>query len=154
MEFDQIQNGDSGASVRAKLNGMAARAAPLHGTETLLFKLEGADLNSTADQTFDKVFDFTEFVPVRVMAMGASSAITTAQGGIYTAPSKGGSVIVLAMYAWGQLTSTSKVSYPTIANSGSAKFDTETIYLSLTTPMGSAATCDIYVLGFVRPQED
>lgn len=150
MDWLDISNGELGSSIRGKLNSLAKASAPLIGTETLLFALEGADLDTTADQVFTKIFDFDDYIPVRVIAVDASTPVSAATGGIYTEASKGGAAIVAASQAWSGLTSPSKVVYPAIPAAGMAKHSA-TPFLSLTTPMGAPATCNFYILGFVAP---
>lgn len=150
MAWSNITNGEDGLSVRNKLNNLAGSIAPKLGTETVLFQLVGADMNTTADQVFTKLFDFTDYVPIRIIVMDASVNLTGAVGGMYTAPAKGGVALVAASQAWGNLNTNAKVMYPAISAAGMAKLDA-TPYLSLSTPLGSAGTCNFYVMGFVKP---
>lgn len=118
----------------------------LLGTYTTLFRLIGADMNSIADQPFVQATKFTKFIPIMVVVTNASGPITTAAGGIYTAASKGGIALVSAAQAWTGLTSTTKAVLPSVTAAAQAIL-TGNLYLSLTTPMGSAATADFYVMG-------
>lgn len=150
MAFDPIENGESGSSVRAKINALGESAAPLAGTEMVLFKLDGADMNSTADQAFTKLGDFGDYIIFRVTALDASVSLSGAIGGIYTEPSKGGVQIVANSYAWGNLNNTEKYINATLAPSAMAKLS-ETPILSLTTPLGVDGACDILIIGMVKP---
>lgn len=125
--------------------GVSYPPAPL-GTYTTLFRLIGADMNSTGDQPFVKAFDFNRYIPILVLATNASTAILLATGGIYTGSAKSGSAIVAASQAWTGLNTTTKVVYPAVAAGGQSLL-TGNLYLSLTTAMGSAGACDIYIMG-------
>lgn len=120
--------------------------APVSGTYVTLFRLVGADMNSTADQAFTKMFEFSRFIPLQIIATNASTPILLSTGGIYTATAKGGIAVVAASQAWTGLTSTTKAVIPAISQAGLGLLTTN-LYLSLTTPMGSAATCDMSVMG-------
>lgn len=150
MSWVDIENGEGGESVREKLNNLGNGSAPIIGTYTRLFQLLGANMASTADQQFELVIPLLDYVPVMVMAMRASGAITSAVGGIYLGPNKTGIAMVAASQGWSGLNSTTKVLYPVIAAAGQAIHETPP-YLSLTTPMGSPGTCDIYILGVRNP---
>lgn len=150
MAWEDIENGENGETVRAKINALGRGAAPVPGTDTLLFQLKGANLNSTADQIFEKRAQFGDFVPTSIRAMNASTPISGAVGGIYTQSGKSGTSIINASQAWSGLTSTVKVIHPALVNAGMSVFNGD-LYLSLSTPMGSTATCDIYVIGFIVP---
>ena len=75
--------------------------------------------------------------------------MTTAQGGVYTAISKGGTAIVAAGQAYTSATTTSKIVPLTLATTDvqTASGGLATLYLSLTTVQGAAATCDVIVKG-------
>lgn len=150
MAWSNITNGEDGLSVRNKLNDLAGSIAPKGGTETTLFKIEGANMNTTADQVFTKLFAFTDYVPIRILAVNHATSLTGTIGGIYTSTAKGGIAVVAASQAWGNLNAADKVMYPAISSAGMAKL-TGDLYLSLTTPLGASATCDVYVMGFVKP---
>jgi len=110
----------------------------------VLWKLEGANMNSTADQQFTRVGTWTRAFIQFVWVLNPSTSMTTAQGGIYTAASKGGAAVVAASAAYTPLTASNSVHASTVAARPS---DATTLYLSLTTPQGSAATADFYIVG-------
>lgn len=124
----------------------ASPGAPNLGTYTTLFRLIGADMNSTTDQALVPAMNFSKYIPILVLATNASTAILLSTGGIYTGASKGGTAIVAAAQAWTGLTSTTKVIYPSVAVAGQALF-TGGLFLSLTAAMGAPGTADIYVMG-------
>lgn len=120
----------------------------------LLGTLRGANFNTTADQAIELHPNVRAFDINKVTVTNCSTSMTTAQGGIYPAASKGGSAIVASGQAYSAATSSSVIVSPTITGSGSTTrftaptiFVGPTLYLSLTTPQGAAATCDVYLYG-------
>lgn len=123
----------------------------LHTGLTLCGKLIGANFNTTADQTititnWSGAWNdyFVDFMYVK----NASVPLTTAAGGIYTGASKTGVVVVAASTAY------SGISQVGINNQSNALItgantrswlNVTTMFLSLTTAQGSAATADVYL---------
>lgn len=118
-----------------------------------LGKLIGANFNVTTDQqipiagTGNARFRITKITAENTSLNGMS----TAAGGIYTAASKGGTAIVASGQVYIGLSTAdtaldltlavpTKILEPAIANS---------LYLSLTTAQGAAATADLYIFGDV-----
>lgn len=120
---------------------------PLYGTSTTLFRLIGANMNTTDDQQFAQVFPFTRYLIDRFVVANASVALETAEGGVYSAGGKNGAQLVPAMQNYSGLESPDKVIYPLLATDGQGLMTDLSIYLSLTVPEGEAATCDIYLMG-------
>lgn len=122
------------------------------GAMRLLFVLLSADLNTTADQSFTKVGVFTNYTIFAILPNNSSGNVTTAAGGIYTGASKSGGIIVASTQNYAAMSASGGGTACTVAaggaNSGRA-VNSATPILSLTTPQGSAMTCDIYILGFV-----
>lgn len=110
--------------------------------------------NDTNDQPFVIPAAITVFCITRIIVTNASLNLTTAVGGFYTGASKTGTIIVAAAQTYTSLTSSSKLMNPTLASGGSgtrfsaANVTANTIYLSLTTGQGAAATADVYLCGF------
>jgi hypothetical protein len=74
--------------------------------------------------------------------------LTLAVGGFYSAASKGGDAIVAATQVYTTLTVGAKTLDVTLAAIGLSDVRTEaTLYLSLTTGQGGAATADVYIFG-------
>lgn len=78
----------------------------------------------------------------------SSISLTTAAGGIYPSPAKAGTAIVAAATAYNTLTGA------TVNNAGSTLnvsgplttvYDLSTVYFSLTTPQGAAATASVVI---------
>ncbi len=120
--------------------------SPLQTTRAL-WSLTGANMNSTADQTLVKLFPFTNFTVDKIVVTNASTSLTTAAGGIYTATAKGGSALVSAAQSYAALTGSTKVLNATLQAAASDLLSAANLYLSLTTGQGGAATADIYVMG-------
>lgn len=114
---------------------------------------KSADFNSTSDQSIaislpDGVTAYrVQFIIVK----NASISLTTAAGGVYNTTAKGGTPLVAASQAYSALTgaaagaSGSLLQLTADSGIGSAYQTATTLYLSLTTPQGAAATADIYV---------
>ena len=118
--------------------------------QILLGQLISANMNSTSDQQIVIFSAPAKYIIRRIVATNASTSLTTAAGGIYPAVSKGGTAIVAAGQAYSGLTASGKFVDLTVASgytSGGDVLTVKSIYLSLTTPQGAAATADIYVYG-------
>lgn len=119
--------------------------APLIGTQQVLWSMIGANMNITTDQAFLKLFSFNNHTIEYFLATNASASLTAAIGGIYTSTAKGGSALVAAVQVFSALTNNLALLKPTLAIS--ALRTNPAMYLSLTVPQGSAATCDLYAIG-------
>lgn len=130
------------------VTGATRLVGPLRSGQRLLGKLTGANLNTTADQAI-AVLDSTKYLVTSIVVTNVSTSLTLAAGGVYTAASKGGTPIVAATQVYSALTGTPTQLLPlTIAAAGLVLAATaQTLYFSLTTGQGSAATGDVYVFG-------
>jgi len=115
--------------------------------EMLLFRLNGANMNSTADQPIIRQFACSSFLITRIRMVDASLSLTTAVGGIYTGASKTGVTVVSAAQAYSALTGATLGMDLTVAPAGLDRIVSTTLFLSLTTPQGAAAATNLYVLG-------
>lgn len=117
----------------------------------LLGKLIAANMNVTTDQQITMFSNPSKFVLRRIVVTNASTSLSTAAGGIYTAVSKGGTAVVAASQAYSTLTTSALFLDLTLNTASSAnitvKSSVPNLYLSLTTAQGSAATADVYVYG-------
>jgi hypothetical protein len=107
-------------------------------------------MNSTDDQQIVIFSAPAKYIIRRIVATNASISLTTAVGGIYPAVSKGGTAIVANTQVYSGLSASGKFVDLTVASgytSGGDVLTVKSIYLSLTTPQGAAATADIYVYG-------
>lgn len=112
--------------------------------------LKGANFNSTADQSIPITFA-AKYTITNIYVMNCSVSMTTAQGGFYTAASKGGTNLVLSTQAYTSLTTTTGQLATTLTAAATANsFTANPLFLSLTTAQGAAATCDVYVDGVGR----
>lgn len=120
------------------------------GHQVLLGAIKGADYNVTTDQAIP--IPYAKYRISKITVTNASVSMTTAAGGVYSAVSKGGSTIVAAAQIYSALTSSEKYVDLTLAAAATTDtFTAATIYLSLTTGQGAAATADCYVFGDVLP---
>lgn len=118
--------------------------------QILLGELISANMNSTADQQIVMFSAPAKYIIRRIVVTNASVSLTTAVGGVYPQVSKGGTAIVANSQAYSGLNATSKFIDLTIASgytSGGSILTAKSIYLSLTTAQGTAATADVYVYG-------
>jgi hypothetical protein len=118
--------------------------------QILLGQLISANMNSTGDQQIVIFSAPAKYIIRRIVATNASISLSTAAGGIYPAVSKGGTAIVANSQVYSGLTASGKFVDLTVASgytSGGDVLTVKSIYLSLTTPQGAAATADIYVYG-------
>lgn len=125
--------------------------------------LLGANMNVTTDQAIVISQPAARYMIDSITIAAPSVSLTTAAGGFYSAVSKGGVAIVASSQAYSSLTtnavnSTGNVMLATIATAGNTTAfqgatqasPITTIYFSLTTGQGAAATANIRV--FCRPQ--
>lgn len=147
--------GPKGAGTWNVSGGYYLNGAPA-GTLMQVGKLTGANMNSTADQAI-ALAGPALFLVDSIVITNASVSLTTAQGAFYAAAGKTTPLFnanATSPFTWlttagraatvGAGASDAATAHAnnqiTIANSG-------TIYLSLTTAQGVAATADIYVFG-------
>jgi len=111
----------------------------------LLAVATGVNVNATGDQAVLQVLNTTNYSVSNVVFTNASTSLTTAAAGLFTAPSAGGTAIV-ANAALSALTSSTVVSQRTVAST--AIQSAQNLYLNVGTAQGAAATMDIYVYGY------
>lgn len=121
-------------------SGQYSRMNPFLGV------LRGADMNVDTDQAI--AINSARYIIRRIVAQNASISLTLAAGGIYTAAVKGGTAIVTAAQVYSALSAASKfLDLTLIAALGTDILTVTTLFLSLTTAQGAAATCDFFILG-------
>lgn len=128
----------------------ASAAVWFSGQGALLGKLIGANMNATTDQPFVMSMGGTgKFRVTKITANNASTSLTTAVGGVYSAASKGGDAIVANSQVFSALTGATLAVDLTIATTPGKTLYAGTIIptLSLTTAQGGAATADLYLYG-------
>lgn len=127
--------------------------------ECVLGVLRGANFNVTTDQAIPilpltasvigHMSSATKYIVTRAYATNCSAAASTAVGGIYDATSKGGNALVAATQAYTPCASASTMQSLTLAAiAGTTVESGANLYLSLTTPQGSALTGDVYIMGY------
>jgi hypothetical protein len=124
------------------------------GLEVLLFSMQTANMNSTADQQFSAngslVGKVNSYLITKIRAVNSSAGVdlTSAEGGIYTATAKGGTAIVGATQTFTGLTAANLGEDLTLTSAGLGVFSGFSApYLSLTDPQGVAATAAFYIFG-------
>jgi hypothetical protein len=112
----------------------------------LLFRLSNANLRTTQDQKFTRVFNGVTWDPQLITAVWRSGAYNTAcLGGIFTLPSKGGSAIVAVGQSYAALTGVDTHANLTIQAS-TTTFRTDP-YFSLSTANGADLFADLFIWG-------
>lgn len=118
------------------------------GAEVLLGQLIGADMNVTTDQLIPITrIGSKRYQITRITVTNASTSLTNADGGIYTAASKGGTAIVAAAQVYTALTAATVALDLTLAVNNT--YNGDNLYFSLTGAQGGAATADIRVYGYI-----
>lgn len=112
-------------------------------------RLIGANMNVTTDQAI--AITASKYIIRRIVVTNASTNLTLAVGGFYTATSKGGTAVVAATQVYTALTGSTKYVEVTLQNLATDVLTAGTIYLSLTVAQGGAATCDVYVYADALP---
>ena len=110
----------------------------------LLAVYQGVNANATGD-TVLPILDSSSYSVKFVVATNASTSLTTAYAGVFTAPNAGGTAIV-ANAALSALTGSTVVSERTVAST--AVQTGQNLYVNVGTAQGAAATFDIYVYGY------
>jgi len=115
------------------------------GLSGVLGSLRSANFNITTDQAIPINSRITAFQITKITVTNCSGTLTLAVGGFYPTTSKGGTPIVAASQAYSSLSALTIVLNPTIASN--PRMTLANVYLALSTGAGSAATCDVYVVG-------
>ena len=110
----------------------------------LLASYQGVNVNATGD-TVLPILDTGSYSVSNVIFTNASTSLTTALAGVFTAPSAGGTGIV-ANAALSALTGATVVSQRTVAST--AALSGPNLYVNVGTAQGAAATMDVFVYGY------
>lgn len=123
------------------------------GVSQLLFYKRTLNFNVTTDQLLTRTWDFTsgKFIIERVRAANSSGSLTTAQGTLYTAASKGGIALGATTQAYTALTAAGKGMDLTLNADALDELDADNLYFALTTAQGGAMTADLFVFGIPIP---
>ena len=115
-----------------------------------LFTCRGANLQSTADQPFEKVGGFINYKITGVEALCKTGGATIAcLGGIYTGAGKTGNILIAAAQSWIGLSAPGKTTPITLGAPISTDIQTATPIFALSTGSTAAATADIFIFGEV-----
>ena len=108
--------------------------------------LLGANMNSTADQAITITMP-DHYLIFRVLVTNPSISLTTAVGGIYTGAGKTGVQLIPNSQVYSALTTNALNTTGDCLSLGatSPRLNLSTVYFSLTTPQGAAATADIFI---------
>lgn len=134
-------------------NGVIMDGGALVGAERVLASLSGADMNDTNDQPIPLPSRTTAFMLTRILVTNSAVSLTGAVGGFYPQASKAGTALVASSQVYSSLTSATKLLSCTLEAAVAttrysvANLTDWTIYFSLTTAQGIAATADIYICG-------
>jgi hypothetical protein len=110
----------------------------------LLASFQGVNVNATGD-TVLPINNTSSYSVSNVIFTNASTSLTTAAAGLFTAPSAGGTGIV-ANAALSAMTGSTVVSQRTVAST--ALQTGGNLYVNVGTAQGAAATMDVYVYGY------
>jgi hypothetical protein len=126
-------------------------ALPTGTGPNILGSFVGLNMNITTDQPLAlAVPSGASYFLTHVVMRNASISLTTAAGGLYTAASKGGTVLVLAATVYTGFTGPTITAPVLIVAAQAAALQTANpIYFSLTTGQGAAATADMLIYGDV-----
>ena len=110
----------------------------------LIASYQSVNVNATGD-TVLPIVDTGSYSVSNVIFTNASTSLTTAAAGVFTAPSAGGTAIV-ANAALSALTGATVVSQRTVAST--AVQAGQNLYVNVGTAQGAAATMDVFVYGY------
>lgn len=110
----------------------------------LLAVAKGVNANAVAD-TAMQIINASQYSVFQVVMTNASTSLTTATGGVFTAVAAGGTAIV-ATAALSGLTGPTVVSQRTVASTAVAT--AQTLYTRIAVAQGAPATLDVYVYGY------
>lgn len=144
--------GDRGAQAQGRGATMQFPTSPWGGfapARVQCGQLLGANFNSTSDQAIPVSVPSNRYRLDTITISNASISLTTAQGGFYTGASKTGTTLVANSQAYSTLTAAaidaagSLMAATLDTGATTSMLDVSTIYFSLTTEQGAAATADI-----------
>ena len=110
----------------------------------LLASYQSVNVNATGD-TVLPILNTGSYSVSNVIFTNASTSLTTAAAGLFTAPSAGGTGIV-ANAALSAMTGSTVVSQRTVASTASQTG--QNLYVNVGTAQGAAATMDVFVYGY------
>lgn len=123
-------------------------AIPATQMGQVLFVKRSADMQSTADQAFTRLFAGTSYMITNIVAVrktGGASVVCA--GGIYDAAAAGGNALVATAQSWVALAANVNV-VPTLAAVVSTALLSATPNLKLATGSTAACTADLFIFGY------
>jgi len=111
----------------------------------LLAVATGVNVNATGDVAVLNIANSANWSVANVVFTNASTSLTTAAAGVFTAPAAGGTAIV-SNAALSALTGSTVVSQRTVAST--AINTGQYLYINVGTAQGAAATMDVYIYGY------
>ena len=111
----------------------------------LLGVATGVSVNATGDQAVIAINNSTNYSVSNVIFTNASASLTSAEAGLFTAPSAGGTAIV-ADAALSALTSAAVVSQRTVATTNTQS--AQNLYVNVSAVQAGTVTMDVYVYGY------
>lgn len=128
------------------------------GMKCVIGVLRSANFNITTDQSITirpltladtgYIAKATKYFITDIYVANCSASLTTAKGAFYTAASKGGTIIGATTTPFTNCASTTTTHRLTgLTNQDTTVFSAATLFLSLTTAQGGAATADVYIIG-------
>lgn len=113
-------------------------------TVRLLAVATGVNVNSTGDVAVLNIANSSNWSVANVVFTNASTSLTTAAAGVFTAPGASGAIVSNA--ALSALTGSTVVSQRTVAST--AINTGQYLYINVGTAQGAAATMDVYIYGY------
>ena len=150
--------GTPGEQIGSARTNLFPQDAPVCGVRRLIGVVLGANVNQTnTDIPVPLILlPGCNFIISGISINNASTSLTTATYGVFSAAAAGGVTIVTAAAVLSGLTvATSNVNSTLAATATTTVFNqttlSNTLYFRVGTAQGSAATCDIYVWADVLP---
>jgi len=110
----------------------------------LLAVATGVNVNATGDVAVLNIANSANWSVANVVFTNASTSLTTAAAGVFTAPGASGAIVSNA--ALSALTGSTVVSQRTVAST--AINTGQYLYINVGTAQGAAATMDVYIYGY------
>jgi hypothetical protein len=122
------------------------------GQKSLIGVKKSANFNATTDTSIPiKTIGSDRYIITDIMVSNCSTSLSTARGGVYTGAGKTGTALALTTQTMEGCNGASGLQQLSLQNVTRATYNIATLYLSLTTAQGAAATGDIYVFGVPLP---
>lgn len=146
--FSTLGGGAVGKTSAGTGLGIATGTLNSIGAQRILCSIRTANFNTTTDQACPISSSITVWAPTAIWTTNCTTSLTLAAGGVYPTTSKGGTPLVAAVQVYSALSTAAIILPLTLAaNIATTRYTVANVYLSLTTGQGTAATCDVYVLG-------